>query len=430
MWKKLSLVLFALALGAPGCAQLYPSGGDGGGGGGGGGGSGDWQQLTLLEDAGGVDHSSDDVLAINCSDADHCIVATQHFGQSGGLFEASGSEVTDVLISGDEAASKAGHADSVIAFTGFDRAGGKLVARMDKSFGFLSASGDGNSADQWSVAPIGDDLVGLNSQVMFAESGGYWIYFRQGVVWGSDTGPGNNPVWTGLWSPGRVPPFPDNYDDLKNADDTICNSDPTVSGTVQQAQFAHASADLGVIIYPAAGLNQGGASANNYDAPGVCVSVDRGQTFHQVPFPAADIVDSDSGPRAINCTDDDHCWAYKAYQFGEDNPYLFYTTNATSGLSMTWTRGALPNIDLAGVTFRQVFFAPDNQHGWLVGDFDSRKPLLFATSDGGATWDDLSAKVQATMGDGELWTGAAADADHIWIGGEQGNLLAGSTGGR
>ena len=183
---------------------------------------------------------------------------------------------------------------------------------------------------------------------------------------------------------------------------------------MQQAQFAHASADLGVIIYPAVGLNQGGASMSNYDAPGVCVSVDRGKTFHQVPFPAADIVHSDWGPRAINCTDDDHCWAYKAYQFGDDNRYLFYTTNASSGLSMTWTRGALPDIDLSGVTFRQAFFAPDNQHGWLVGDFDSKAPLLFATSDGGATWEDLSAKVQSAMGDGELWTGAAADADHIW----------------
>ena len=100
---------------------------------------------------------------------------------------------------------------------------------MDKSIGFLSASGDGNSADQWSVTPIGSDLVGLNSQVMFAESGGYWIYLRQGVVYGSSAGPGDGASWTGLWSPQTIPPNPENYDDLKAADDTICDSAPVAS---------------------------------------------------------------------------------------------------------------------------------------------------------------------------------------------------------
>jgi len=410
-----------------GCPLPDDGGGDDDGGGGGGGGV--WTALTLPTDADGLDHTQDNVYGMFCSAPDRCVIGTDRTGNLGAVFSATTDEVTGVVLTAAQVNDAAG-TDNYLGFTGFDQVNGRLAVRMTHSLAFVSASGDGTNASDWTIDGIGLDMKGLNSQVKFAEANGTWLYFRNGVVWSATQPPADNTQWTGMWSPGRVPPFPENYDELKADDDSICNADPLASTTVPQSSFATATSDLGVIMYPAGGLNQGGASAGAIDAPGVCVSTDGGATFRQVSFPADEIVDTDVGPRGITCTDNEHCWAFKAYQFGEDNPYLFYTTNASSGMSLTWSRGQLPAIELDGVTFRHVFFAPDNQHGWLVGDFDSRKPLLFATSDGGATWEDLSADVQVAMGDGELYTGFAVDADHIWIGGEKGALLASSSGGR
>lgn len=68
-----------------------------------------------------------------------------------------------------------------------------------------------------------------------------------------------------------------------------------------------------------------------------------------------------------------------------------------------------------------LFFAPDKTHGWIVGAHDEH-PMLLATSDGGHTWTDESATVLA-LTDNRLHSGFAVDADHVFVGGENGTLL-------
>ena len=56
-------------------------------------------------------------------------------------------------------------------------------------------------------------------------------------------------------------------------------------------------------------------------------------------------------------------------------------------------------------------------HGWLAGYGNGATAVLFATSDGGATWTDVSDAL-GPHGDLRLFAGTAIDASHILVGGE------------
>lgn len=97
-----------------------------------------------------------------------------------------------------------------------------------------------------------------------------------------------------------------------------------------------------------------------------------------------------------------------------------YVQRTTDG-GRTWRAVALPSsVADRTLALNAAFFAPDGQHGWIVGyDFDASAALGLATTDGGATWSVLSG-----LGKSKLYSGFALDATHVWVGGEQGVLLA------
>jgi photosystem II stability/assembly factor-like uncharacterized protein len=97
-------------------------------------------------------------------------------------------------------------------------------------------------------------------------------------------------------------------------------------------------------------------------------------------------------------------------------PYIQRTIDA----GKTWTNVALPAaVASHGLALNAAFFAPDGQHGWIVGfDHDTNHALALASTDGGATWSALTG-----LGDAQLYSGFALDATHVWIGGTDGVLL-------
>ena len=88
-----------------------------------------------------------------------------------------------------------------------------------------------------------------------------------------------------------------------------------------------------------------------------------------------------------------------------------------------------------------MFFEPTGKTGWMVGrksgDDASPPPLLWKTTDGGATWKDISVASFATASsvgvaaDGGTWleSGFALDAKNIWIAGHDGLLMHHDNGG-
>lgn len=293
-----------------------------------------------------------------------------------------------------------------------------------------SASSDYTTKSSWSRTEIGindsdNGFTVLNDQEGFGVApDGTWRYLYTGVLFGAAKAPSATTYWDGVWSPQRVPPFPADFQQLKDADATICNSNPGGSVNPHPTQVMYMSDDLSLIMYPASSMNN--EDLHNPDLPGVCVSTDRGATFRVVAFPDAP---GGYGPLGVDCTDNDHCWAYNGLQYSDDTHYIYFTQNASQGTSMTWTRATLPSNLVSGQTqIRHIFFAPDNTHGWAVGANDGR-PLLLRTVDGGANWTDESAPVMALIGKTRLSSGFALDADNIWVGGEKGVLLSNGRGG-
>jgi hypothetical protein len=219
-----------------------------------------------------------------------------------------------------------------------------------------------------------------------------------------------------------VPPFPADYLAKKTVDPTICDSDPGLNVQPKVGDVMHASNDLSLIIYTAAAVN----SSSTDDLPGVCISTDGGATFNNVPFPG---LGDTPGPRALHCTDDDHCWAVGGWQFSDESNYVYYTTNASAGTGSTWTAGTLPATLTVGSTQMSDVDFFDNQVGYIVGHNDN-EPLVMKTTDGGATWTDLSGPLLNLAETTKLHSVFALDANNVMVGGEKGTLLSNQNGGQ
>ncbi|MCA9647117.1 MAG: hypothetical protein H6718_24475 [Polyangiaceae bacterium] len=412
-----------------GTAGQGGSAGQGGGGAGGSGGSppgAGWQKMPLLDDPNDNQYHEgiDRVSGISCESTEACVVITDNTQAGGLIYAASNQAVTSILMSGKVAA------DERLSFFGFSKtASGRLIARNDRAKRVFSASSDYTNPNSWTRVDVGTNpdlnFDNLNGQEAFGEApDGTWRYLYQGVLYGADAAPSPTTAWTGLWSPGRIPPFPANYKDLKDADDTICRSFPGGFVLPHPSSTMYMSDDLSLMMYPASAMNAKGDI--DFDPPGVCVSTDRGATFRVVAFPGNT---NELGPIGLTCGDADHCWAYNGLRSSADSHWIYYTTNASQGMSMTWTRGALPATLLSERTeIREVFFAPDNVHGWAVGAHDS-VTMLLRTLDGGASWTDISESVRALADDAKLSSGFALDAQNIWLGGERGFLASNGRGG-
>ena len=353
----------------------------------------------------------DTVNGIRCADATHCAIATRNFGDGGALFvTADGTALEPVMTTRE----RLGGAQ----FLGIDDTGQGWIARIDRAGPFVIAAGDPSAAASWSLVAVGasdsgSDFTELNSQELVrAGSGGDWLYVYSGIAWHAATAPGETTAWSGQWSPGRLPPFPADYDARKEADATLCDSDPAVAIEPDMTHLGFASADLGAILFPAGGRNQPGT-----DPPGVCVSHDRGVTFHQVAFP--DLRAGEIGPLAVACLDADRCWAFGGVDF-DGGPAYVYRSSDASAAAPTWQRGAVPS-QADSDQPRAISFAPDALHGWLVGD----DGLIWRTDDGGATWADAAGELAAVAGMVD-WTSVFAVApDRVWLGGADGVLVTG-----
>jgi hypothetical protein len=386
---------------------------------------GGWVGMELILPEGVAAHEVR-ITGIHCESAAECAVSVE--SGHGFIAGASTSGVSGVVLDGAVVA-QAGSGTADMDFTGFNKTSLGVVARMGLSNYFVLADGNLTDPASWSFQSMGtnesdNDFQVLNTQWLIADDGsGNWIFNYNGVIWGTDSNPSPTTFWNGLWSPNRNPPFPSDFLDRKSADDSICDSSPEMNVSPTATQFNYAAPDFSVIIYPANTINQGGS-----DPTGVCVSTDGAQNFRHVPFPDATNEDHE-GPKAVYCIDKDRCWAYNGRQFATDSVYVYYTTNASQGTSMTWTRAQLPSLPDVGVVPRHIFFAPDGQHGWLVGQLTSSSPLMLYTDDGGQSWENISGGVQAAVGGVRLHSGFAIDANRIFVGGESATLYYHASGG-
>jgi photosystem II stability/assembly factor-like uncharacterized protein len=135
---------------------------------------------------------------------------------------------------------------------------------------------------------------------------------------------------------------------------------------------------------------------------------------------------SSPGPFGVKCLTTNKCFAFNGTSF-QQNSYLYVSDNAAMGSASTWTKATLPAAFATNdeVMISALFFAPDNVHGWAVGN-NARKPMLLRTTDAGRTWTDVSGQV-ASLADSDLVNGFALDENHIWVVGRYGFVGTTST---
>jgi hypothetical protein len=243
-----------------------------------------------------------------------------------------------------------------------------------------------------------------------------WIQVRNSFVYTSPTAPSATAAWTTSWSPGGPQQIPDNLADLHTADPTLCISEVGISFAPRPTQAAYVAADGAIVLYTGNGLNQQQTDA----ASGVCISTDGGNRFHLAKLPG--LTPDINGPTAMTCTSKDHCVVAGGMVFTAKSSYVYVSNNASMGAASTWTAAKIPATTDNTIPY-EIFFAPDGSNGWLVGAFDGNKPMLWSTTDGGATWTDQTGTVSA-LTERQIWSGYAFDATHVVLGGEIGNLIS------
>ena len=129
-----------------------------------------------------------------------------------------------------------------------------------------------------------------------------------------------------------------------------------------------------------------------------------------------------AGQVGVTCATPSRCVAFGGLDYRAGSAYLFVTNDAPKGADSSWTRAALPALREES-KFRHVAFAPGGTRGWTVGMVGAANPLVLETGDGGASWKDVTGSVRALAPSVRLHSVYAFDAEHIWIGGEQGTLL-------
>ena len=281
---------------------------------------------------------------------------------------------------------------------------------------FVSATGTVTSATSWTgvegVSNTSD--FGINGQYGWGTNGSRWTLVSAGRIWEATSAPGPTTVWTNVYSPQANPPIPANIADLRAADPTLCDTNPTVEVSPDLTQATYVAADASLIVSPSGAVDQAGD-----DTAGVCISVDGGHSFHHAEFTG---VAAGAGPVGVDCTSKDHCVAYGGVSETPSSAYVYVSTNASMGATSTWTKATTPML-ADNTQLRSVAFAPDGKTGWLVGITAAKGSLLFTTSDGGATWTDATGTITTQTQDNPLHMVYAFDATHVWIGGENDTLI-------
>jgi photosystem II stability/assembly factor-like uncharacterized protein len=162
---------------------------------------------------------------------------------------------------------------------------------------------------------------------------------------------------------------------------------------------------------------------------GLCRSTDGGKNFVPINLPnlPPNVLYS---PYVILFTSATHGLVASAEGTEPASTAYAYTTDDAGA---TWNAASIPAALTTGsqsIAFTNAFAAPDGTHAWLGGFTDSGL-LLLKSSDGGKTWSDVSAALNALDKGAsyKLHSGFALDAHNIWIGAENGGLFYSPTGG-
>lgn len=413
-WRVTGALLGScLVVGAMGCtaATNEPDGDDDGGGGGsvGGGSGGSWTQVPLLDDTTMPDRTTfragiDRVSGIYYSSRDKGVIVSQAGGTSargGAVFLANGTKATSIAFSGDDTGLRL---RGPIDFTGIQPTATGYVAMAYASD--VIASHDGGAT--FKIERNGQiDSSGIERVLGFSQSEtGTTIVRGSGVVMTAPSAPGASAVFTDVWAPNATEPIPA---ELLPGE---CEGGPFGSGQPSTRYNTYVSADRQLLAY---------ASNLSQDAPQICISRDGGRSFY------AHVLDVPSGtesrvPSGVLFTSATTGIAW--YGGTNSGAYIRRTTDGGEH----WSTVALPSeLGAADVELPVGFFAPDGQHGWLAGysHGGSGYAVALATADGGATWTLVPGvgDAVARFKGGKLYAGFALDAEHIWLGGDNGLVM-------
>lgn len=350
----------------------------------------DWTPIPLVDDGLVQRPGNDRVSGIYFSSADKGYVVTQGDGQTftdGGAVFAIAGRTASVAFSGQNGGPSL---IGTIDFTGLEPTSNGIVA-MAYSADIVT----GDASGRFSIAKNGN-LEGIDNVLAVRESASGTILIRDtGVVTKSTTKPGPSASYVDVWAPTAIPRVPENLPPA------MCQVGPPSAG-VPTRYAAYIGHDL--IAYTAAPDNE----------PQICISRDGGTSFYPTKLTVSD--DAATPPTGVLFTSPQNGLTWWGSQYAKA-----YVQRTTDG-GKTWRSVELPtSIAAHALALNAAFFAPDGQHGWIVGyDYNASAALGLATTDGGATWSVLSG-----LGTSKLYSGFALDATHVWVGGEQGVLLAG-----
>ena len=359
------------------------------------------------------------VTGVYCASAKSCVVATNIFGGAGHLYATDGQTITSTILTGDGKLAESLGTLGTVNFMGFSKVGDRLIVHVEGAgASFVSAKGDLTQASLWTAVKIGTvadgGSFGLNQQMGVGTKDGRWLHFTFRNIYESTDEPGPGALWMPLWSP-VSPSVPKNFADLRKADPRLCDTDPGVSISPRLTQAAYVAPDLSVVLYPSGARNQRGTQT-----AGVCVSTDGAKRFSLVAFKG---LEDGLGPLGVTCVTSSRCVAYGGLDSAAASIFIYVTNDVQKGADSSWVAAKLPTLR-EDSKFRHVAFASGGERGWAVGASGSANPLVLETSDGGATWKDVTASIRALVPNARLHAVYAVDDVHVWIGGEGGTLLA------
>ena len=297
--------------------------------------------------------------------------------------------------------------DPTLGLVAIDASAANLVTSSDHGASFHYGPMYGQAS-----APPGIPLTFPLLAIGEDASGVWHVADTAGGVWSSPTPPGPTATFTVTWHP---------------------EGDVTVPGTIPQGDC------MMYVVNGYYALDPGHMFAMTPDGKtmvyggkdAICRSTDGGNTFADV---SANITPSSFGshdtPWIVTFADaTSGIAAFGSELSGPQSAYVLYTADAGDH----WTVATLPPSAVNQIALIGAFTSPAGSLFLVGSSVDENAvshPLLYKSSDHGATWTDLSARL-ASLSDApmHLVTGFALDDQHIWVGGEAGFIAYSATGG-
>ncbi len=398
------LVAALLSISTVACGTTASNAGDddGGGGGGGSGSNGgsnttpsNWTEMPLSSG-----HDDDAVTAIYYASPSQGLIATAGSeSSSGGIFNANATSVTGISFDGSSS--------NDLEFYGFAKTPTGYYAYTD-----IEETVVGDSTGKFSDLGPNGTQAGNVSQVIGAYvTATDTVLVTKEAVWQATSVPGASADYSASFAPPPASPtVPEDFPSTDCQDDPLPN-DPVF---INMATVA-ISTDGKTIVY---------ASASDADGvPEVCVSTNGGAAFLPTELPGGEV--APSGVVFPNPADPSTLIVYSA-QTDNDAGANFIMRSTNGGTSFQSV--AIPSsVASKSIEFDYAFFAPDGQHGWIIGLDDTNDlGLALVTTDGGETWAEDTTGIASVdpANEERLRAGFALDATHVWIGGDHGVLFA------